>query len=555
MKKRKFKLSLFTMLILLSLLPLILSIAIISAISLYITKSNLEKDAKERLYVVANNLAVYCQENEINAINVGNYYEYIDSLKDQNIEMAIILEGTPSATSIKNENDYRIREIEFEKDIVADREEIENGYYDEYVLIDEKVYYAYYMPIKADGENMGMAFAGELQEHVTGATRNIIITYVGIAVVLILLFAVIMLVFSRGLLKSFQAVGKGINTLSKGDLSRQKETGSAVKEMNVLLLETNQMQKNMSATIGEVKKVSQKLVGSISEVTGLSGSSFARAKQITSAMEELSVSTMGMAENVQDIHTQMLEIGNCVNDISERVEHLFSSSENILKTNNEARADMDVILKNSKESVEAVTDILTQINQTNDSIEEIDKAVELILNISEQTKLLSLNASIEAARAGAHGRGFAVVAEEIRNLSEQSAEGAEMIKNLAGTITEKSHKSVQLADGVYTLIRDEQQSVSKTQEKYEELGRDIDRSVNSIRSIAEKTGNLTDYKERVIENVQSLSAISEENSASNEEVHANISEITTEVQIVSENCERMNFMAKELENSVAYFHD
>lgn len=548
-------LSLFATLIASSLLPLVLSIVIISVASLSITKSNLENAAKDTLYVVANNLASYCKENEITAINASDYYDYLDSLKEQNIEMAIIIEGAPCATSIKNENDYRVREISFKKDILADTASLMDGYYEENVMIDGKAYYAFCMPIEVNREIIGVAFAGQLAEHVTGAVSSIVVTFVVVALCLVVGFAIVTLFLSRILLKSFKAVGQNVNALAKGDLSKQKEHRSFVKEMNTLLSETGLMQENLSDTIGKVKTVSDGLVLNVAQVTQLSDSSAGRAKQITSSMEELATSTMAMAENVQDINMQMLEIGNCVNDISENVEHLHNSSENILQTNNEAMVNMDTIMENSRKSVSAVNDIAEQIHQTNDSIAEIDQAVELILSISEQTNLLSLNASIEAARAGEAGRGFAVVAEEIRRLSEQSAEGAEMIKNLAQTITEKSRKSVGLAERVHTLILQEQKNVAITQSKYEELSNDIAQSVVEIRSIAEKTENLTDYKEKVIENVQSLSAISEENAASNQEVNANISEILSEVQVVNENCEKMNVMARDLEESVSYFQN
>ena len=545
-KQRKFKFSLFSMLITLSLIPLILSIGIISTISVYVTKNNLEEESQATLYIVANNLANYCRENEINAINASNYYEYLDSLKEQNIEMAIIIDGAPCATSIKNENDYRIREIEVQS-------ENTEGYFDQQVVIDNKEYFAYYMPIESNGEVIGMAFAGELQENVTGAINSIVLTFAGIAVFLVVIFAILALTLSRGLVKSFRLVGRSVNALSKGDLSVQVTNKSPVKEMSVLLSEAEVMQKNLSEIIGKVKDVSQTLVDNIAEVTKESESSFGRANQITTSMQELSASTMKMEDYVQDIQTQMIEIGNCVNDISLSVDHLYNTSENIVKTNQEAQDNMDMIMTNSRQSVEAVRDIALQIKETNSSITEVDKAVELILSISQQTNLLSLNASIEAARAGEFGRGFAVVAEEIRHLSEQSAEGAEMIKNLAQTITQKSKKSVELADKVHSLIIHEQENVSKTQNKYEELSRDIIVSVEEIKSIANKTDNLTDYKERVIDNVQNLSAISEENTANNEEVNNNIDEITSEVQIVNDNCEKMNDMAKKLEKSVAYF--
>ena len=545
-KQRKFKFSLFSMLITLSLIPLILSIGIISTISVYVTKNNLEEESQATLYIVANNLANYCRENEINAINASNYYEYLDSLKEQNIEMAIIIDGAPCATSIKNENDYRIREIEVQS-------ENTEGYFDQQVVIDNKEYFAYYMPIESNGEVIGMAFAGELQENVTGAINSIVLTFAGIAVFLVVIFAILALTLSRGLVKSIRLVGRSVNALSKGDLSVQVTNKSPVKEMRVLLSEAEVMQKNLSEIIGKVKDVSQTLVDNIAEVTRESESSFGRANQITTSMQELSASTMKMGDYVQDIQTQMIEIGNCINDISLSVDHLYNTSENIVKTNQEAQDNMDMIMTNSRQSVEAVRDIALQIKETNSSITEVDKAVELILSISQQTNLLSLNASIEAARAGEFGRGFAVVAEEIRHLSEQSAEGAEMIKNLAQTITQKSKKSVELADKVHSLIIHEQENVSKTQNKYEELSRDITVSVEEIKSIADKTDNLTDYKEKVIDNVQNLSAISEENTANNEEVNNNIDEITSEVQIVNDNCEKMNDMAKELEKSVAYF--
>ena len=553
--KGAFKCNLFSLLIALSVVPLILSIAILSSISVLVTKGNLEQAAKDTLFVVANNLANHCKENEINAINVTDYYDYLDSLKEQNIEMAIILEGAPCTTSIKNENDYRIREITLKKDVLAERSQITDGYYEENVMIEGSEYYTCCMPIEVNGEITGIAFAGQKEEYVTGAIGDIVKIFVAFAILLVIVFTVLSLLSSRGLSKAIKDVSKNVNALTKGNLSKQKESKSSIKEMDILLTETKQMQENLAETIGKVKEVSGELVINVAEVTQLSESSAVKAKDITTTMEELSGSSTAMAENVQNINFQMIEIGSCVNDISDNVEHLNNSTKVILLSNDEAKVSMDTIMNNSVKSVEAVNNITEQIKQTNDAISEIDQAVELILSISQQTNLLSLNASIEAARAGEAGRGFAVVAEEIRRLSEQSAEGAEMIKNIAGTIVEKSGKSVQLAKGVHDLITLEQKNVTETQKRYEELSNEIAQSVTEITSIAEKTEYLNNYKENVIENVQSLSAISQQNAASSQQVTANILEIISEVQNVNGHCEGMNLMAQNMEEVVSYFQN
>ncbi len=548
-KRKKFKPNLFVIIVTFSLLPLILSIAIISTISLRTSKGNMEQGVEENLYIVANNLANYCKENEINAINASGYYDYLDSLKECDIEMAIIAKDMPCATSIKNENDYRIREITF------DEAKAVNGYYDTNVEIDGNIYHAYFMPVQNGDEELTVAFAGKLQENVVGSINKIISSMIGISSVLVILSMGVILIFSRSLSKSFGIAGKHINALSEGELCKQTEHTSSVKEMSKLLLATKVMQETLYDTIGKVKSVSQTLTESISNVTTLSNNSANSANMITTSMEQLSVSTSAMEDNIQNINVQMKEIENCVNDIYENVEHLYSSTDSILQTNNESKVSMDVVMENSKKSVESVNDIATQIKQTNDSITEIDQAVELILTIADQTDLLSLNASIEAARAGEHGKGFAVVAEEIRNLSQQSANGTEMIKNLAKTITDNAKQSVQLVDDLHSLILEEQESISITQSKYERHSEDINQSVREIRGIAEKTDNLTKYKEKVVDSVLELNTISEQNSAGNEEVNHNVERIISEVQLINEHCDHMNQMAGELESAVSYFHN
>ena len=553
MEKKRIKCKLFTLLLCISVVPLVLAVAFVSVFALRITKSNMEESVKNTLFVAANNLANHCKENEITAMNASNYYDYLDSLKDNDIEMAILAEGMPCTTSIKNENDYRIREIQFQIDIFADEETLKNGYFEENVLIDGKLYYAYCLPIFLDGEMVAVAFAGELQEVVSGAVNKIVTTLVLTAVVLVIIFAAIVLLLSRGLLKSFGAVEHKIVAMSRGDLGNAEVRKSSVKEMESLMDQAEHMRANLSEVLGEVKSMTRNLAVSVAEITASSESSNSRAEQITFAAEELATSTGAMAENVQDISTQMQEIDNCVNDISGSVDLLTESAEHIHKISQVTKDEMQSIGEGNRKFVEEIGEITLQIKETNASIAEINQAVELILDISSNTSLLSLNASIEAARAGEAGRGFAVVAEEIRHLSEQSAEGAEVIRSLAAKMIHMSDRSVELINGVQGRILQEQETIQVAQKKYDELSADISRSVDEIKAIAAKTENLSEYKEKVLENIEGLSAISEENAAGSEEVNANIHEIISEVQNVNKNCIDMNEMAKSLEQSVAYF--
>lgn len=544
--------SLFLVLMLLALAPVVLATVILSTTSLHLTRTNLEESVQTTLRVTADNLAKYCKENEITAINASSYYEYLDSLKSDGLEMAILADGIPAATSIKNENDYRIREIPMDQDLVSAGGT--EGYYDKNVVIEGNTYYGYYIPIMNDGQITAVAFAAERKNEITDALWGIEIVFLISAVGMVILFGIICFFLSRALTGKMKETGSRVDALAEGDLGARKEASSIVREIRDLLQNTTQMQQNLAHVIGGVQEVSGELLNSVRQVAEGSNATTEQAEQISQAMDQLSAAAEEMAENVQNISDRMDEIGAAVNDISASAGQLQKDSEEIQNNSRKAGEGMEKIMTGSSRSVESVDTITAKIHETNDYIEKIDEAVALIFSISGQTNLLSLNASIEAARAGEAGRGFAVVAEEIRKLSEQSAAGAEQIKELAQGIMEKSGETVEQADVVKGIIREEQDHIIATREQYQQLEQSIRHSAEEIRKIAGETGHLSQQKEDILGNIGSLSAISEENAANNQQVNANIEEILTQIKTVGTNCDRMKQISGELENSVAYFH-
>ena len=198
-------------------------------------------------------------------------------------------------------------------------------------------------------------------------------------------------------------------------------------------------------------------------------------------------------------------------------------------------------------------DIFRHLEGCSEAIASISKAVELISDITAQTNLLSLNASIEAARAGQAGKGFAVVATEIKQLAEQSSQSADTIKKIADDILEKSNKSVELTERMRALAEKEQADIGGAKNGFDALSQIIEANVTTAGIIAEKTKNLEELKQTIINSITELSAISEENAASNEEVTANVSDIAEAVNKISDDTGTIKKVSTDLKELMQYF--
>ena len=551
--KSKKKLGMQTCFILCSLVPLICGMIILSVISYNKMKSEMTNLMEEKLSATCSlleqyygcdytewcdtlGLSLYGTDEEWKS--VPNYLpsdtEMIDSVVDEGIEMTVFKGNKRFLSSLRTESGERVYGTEADPQIYANVMK-GNTHIASNVVINGKEYMVCYKPLRnIDGKDeiVGMVFAGILEEDFVTACRTLLLVILSVLIVCIAIFAVIAIFIARKVSEPLNKVVEVTKELSEGDLNSDTNIESFLKETTVLIDSVKLLQANLYEIVSNIRTTSGTLSTNVNETNGLCNSSDDGAKQITGAVDELARATQSMAENVQNLAMNMGDIATSVDEINQATEELKSTTSVIEKVSNEAKKDIVSVAESAHTSVEAVNNINEHMTELSNALDEINQATELIANISSQTALLSLNASIEAARAGEAGRGFAVVASEISKLAEQS---------------------MKLTREITDIIKDEQSKVEATEESFLKLKEQIDISLDQINTISEDIVVLNDAKEQANAAVSDLSAISEQNAASNEEVTASVSGLAANIGDIAGRSNDMAAMSEKLIDVIKAF--
>lgn len=480
-------------------------------------------------------------------------YQFIDSLQEEHIEQTLFMGDERFITSIVDEDGKRIEGTKADPK-VWETVKAGNDYMADGVKINGERYYVYYMPVRSDdGEILGMAFSGERESAVRNAISGMLRSLVLLAGCMIVLFTAILVYLSFKIRKPLLATAEYIDCVANGDLSGNLEVKSVIREVTTLIRASAALKDKLNSIVTEVDGHAMQLDNNMESLNVLASASSKGANQIRQAIDELSKTAVSLAENVQSVNAGMMEMGNNVTAIHSETVTLNENSDKMDHANRNASESMNLVLTSSHTSSAIIEEMIVQVKATNEAIASISKAVELISDITSQTNLLSLNASIEAARAGQAGRGFAVVATEIKQLADQSSQGAAAIKNIADDILEKSNKSVELTERMRVLAEKEQADIGSAKNGFDTLSQIIEANVATAGTIAEKTKNLEELKQTIINNITELSAISEENAASNEEVTANVSSIAESIDRISEDTGMIKKVSADLEEQMKYF--
>lgn len=535
--------------------PLLSAIIILTICAAMRMENELETSTYARLRACAISVQKYFEwdirEEILEKDDVS--YEFIDSLQKDEIELTFFEGDTRFITSIKDKNGNRAEGTKASEE-VWNIVKTGKDYQSDGIDISGVKYYVYYTPVCTDdGKVIGMAFAGEKESIVNDAKNNLMISFVEIALVLTVVYLIILIWLARVIRKPLAKTAADIENIANGNISNEISGSSKIAETDKLITASRILKEKLNDIVSGVNEHVVNLQQDTASLKERADFCNDGTKQISQAMEELSVTAVTLAENVQDVNAKSLEMGNAITDIDGDVQVLSDNSNHMDKANEDAEKSIETVLDSSNRSSAIVEKITNQIEETNQAISSINEAVDLIMDITGQTSLLSLNASIEAARAGQAGRGFAVVADEIKKLSEQSAQGADAIKQVADNIFEKSNESVALVNEVRELIGKEQEDISVSKESFEILSKTINDNLVAVSRISEKTKQLDTIKQAIIGNINDLSAISEENAASNQEVSANITNIAESIDEMNAATGHVNNISEELAQLMEYF--
>ena len=553
MKKKSFNMNL--MLLLFSMIPLVVTVVGMTIMAVVLCTSNLENKVEDQLEVAARGLKFYTEYELKNGTATEITYdsEYIDILKADDVDLTVFVGDTRLCTSVLNDNGQR-NEGTKAADGIWDKVSKGETFINDNTKVAGKDYYVVYLPITdASNKVIGMAFAGTPRSDISSAKRNIILISVITAIILMVVFGGIVIILSKKVSTPLRVTAESFEVIAKGDLTAENELESTVAETDSLIQSYKGLQSNISRMLGSINSDATDLATRVKEVAQLAEQSNSSTEQINSAIAELADGATSMAQNVQNINEQVMEMGGLINNVVESVELLSNSSSAMQTANNEAYGYITNLEKSSSTTKDAVAGIKSQVVNTNEAITRITSAVGMITDIASQTNLLALNASIEAARAGEMGKGFAVVAESIGNLANQSAESTAEIRAIIDELTKQSEQSVLASESVEEAINEEQVILGETKKRFDVLNTEITNSVEDIRGISAQTESLESIKATIVENVSDLSAISQENAASTEEVTASMENIAMNIRVISEDSEGMNGIAGNLVNSVGEF--
>ena len=374
-----------------------------------------------------------------------------------------------------------------------------------------------------------------------------------LTVILACLIAIgIGIVISAGIQRAIYYIIKELQKVSEGDLTvslqvRRKD------EFLILSYGINDMISKMRELIEKVKLQSNSVTVSSLQVNQSSEIFSKATKDITNSISEIQ---QGVVQQAEDAESCLAEMDNLSNKISEVNGKTNEISDIAAGTKESITHGMDSV-KELSEKAKSTSDITTQIINNIKELEEksssISKIVRTINTIAEETNLLSLNASIESARAGIYGRGFSVVADQIRKLADQSVLSVKEIDALIKEIQKKTEDAVCIAKEVETVVADQETAVINTEKSFEMMNNQVEKLVNNVDLIVGNVQDIENTKIAALAAIENISAVSQQTAAGAQSVNDITSHQLMAVNRLNVLSGEMDENAKELEVIVEQF--
>ncbi len=378
------------------------------------------------------------------------------------------------------------------------------------------------------------------------------LTIILVIIMLIISIVVIMFIVKAMITSPVSKLTDNIISITENDFTVQiddrgnDEIGKMNRNMRKFIENMRQALANMQNETTQLSEIAESSKKSSSNMNHQAKEQSISMDQIKDTMNGVSAAVSELAINATQLAEMVSELTNEGQETSETMTSLVDKADQGQKDMGAVTTSMDSI----SNSMRDMNDVVTTVEE---SAKRIEGIVVMINSIADQTNLLSLNASIEAARAGEAGKGFAVVASEIGSLANESANASKEIGVIIGEVMQEIRALAEKSSANMSDIEKSAESVEIAQNTFKELLDNLDSTSDSMKKMIQMIGEIDDI-------ATSVAAISEEQSASTEEVLSTVDilaigagEVAEESQSVSTSANNVSQSAETINDFVSTF--
>lgn len=359
-----------------------------------------------------------------------------------------------------------------------------------------------------------------------------------VAVVILIILLVLMERMVNYMIKPIKSLTDSIVMMASGDFTVDIKT-KGNDEITVMGQSMKDFAASMRKMINDIVNASETLQGQAESSSTVSGGLYEASLTQSKTIDNLNETVDQLSESVQEIAENATSLAMVVSETKDSSMEAEQKMNETVTVAESGKSDMEKV-------GEAMNVIQSSINSLHESIDEVGTAsseinniVSMIGEIADETNLLALNASIEAARAGDAGRGFAVVASEIGGLADDSNKSVQKIQGLIDQVTSLVAETVEKA-------KQSVDEISSSSELVNQAVNTFDTIYDNIINANQVVNNMASSMSQVESVATNVAAITEEQAASAEVISGNAGNIATESQNITNDSEKVADTAKEL---------
>lgn len=371
------------------------------------------------------------------------------------------------------------------------------------------------------------------------------------SIVLALLLAVF---FSGRIAKPITFLVKRFRELSKtgGDLTQKIQIktgdelqylGEAVTEFITYIRETVV---HISDTADGVKDSAEGLNHTISQ-------NLNAVEEVSSSVEGISSRASELAESVNDISLMIQNIATDINVNEKNIDNMNSlveSTRNLIDNGLSAVEHQNIKTEQSMTVFSKASFVVEKLAKEAKDVENI---LATITEIAEQSNLLAINASIEAAKAGEQGRGFSIVAQEVRKLAIGSSDAVHEIAQILDIINTDAGEAINEMQNMNVIAREQKTAVDNTNITFQNMATGIEGMIGNVENISKSMKGIASNTNLIAKKIDGISAVSEKNAEIAEEVTASSEEQNAAMEDIGSTADHLSGLSLQLKEKISQF--